>query len=424
MPADQNTGPATSAAPAASRRAPRARGRHGVAGGVGWRRCAGEDVGGHGAFLRVARAVGVRPSATTNSPATALIADPPRRTDPPPPVTEEHDAPPSPSARRITRRTSAALLFSAMHRRRADPRPAPLPAASRRRRSVLLGVVEARLDAAFRAHFAALAVVGLWLGRGVPRRSRSWPSVGAVLVACFYPSRRRCIGAPGPGGAGTHRGAAGRGVGGYAAPARRSLVGRHRRGARSSSSPTLACTASAWDTIFFPAVFYPAPVGRRARPRERERSAAARSRWPRSSTPSARRRRMPRSSEERTRIAREVHDAVAHSVSVMTLQIGGLRRQLDDVLEERPAERDVHARPRAARPAVGGGARGRSSASCGSAATPTPPRPPPVPGAGRRSWWPTCGRPGCDVDADGHRRRPASCRARSTSRPTGSCRRR
>jgi signal transduction histidine kinase len=44
---------------------------------------------------------------------------------------------------------------------------------------------------------------------------------------------------------------------------------------------------------------------------------------------------------ERTRIAREVHDAVAHAVSVMTLQIGGLRRQLDDVLQTRPAERDV-----------------------------------------------------------------------------------
>ena len=47
------------------------------------------------------------------------------------------------------------------------------------------------------------------------------------------------------------------------------------------------------------------------------------------------------SGAERSRIAREVHGAVAHSVSVMTLQIGGLRRQLGGALEERPAERDV-----------------------------------------------------------------------------------
>ncbi|MEV0135535.1 histidine kinase [Dactylosporangium sp. NPDC050688] len=41
--------------------------------------------------------------------------------------------------------------------------------------------------------------------------------------------------------------------------------------------------------------------------------------------------------EERARISRELHDAVAHTVSVMTLQVGVVRRRLDD----RPAERDV-----------------------------------------------------------------------------------
>jgi signal transduction histidine kinase len=45
--------------------------------------------------------------------------------------------------------------------------------------------------------------------------------------------------------------------------------------------------------------------------------------------------------EERARIAREVHDSVAHSLSVMTLQLGGLRRQLGPLLDDRPAERDV-----------------------------------------------------------------------------------
>jgi signal transduction histidine kinase len=43
---------------------------------------------------------------------------------------------------------------------------------------------------------------------------------------------------------------------------------------------------------------------------------------------------------ERTRIARELHDAVAHAVSVMTLLTAGVRRQLD-ADPGRTSERDV-----------------------------------------------------------------------------------
>jgi signal transduction histidine kinase len=53
--------------------------------------------------------------------------------------------------------------------------------------------------------------------------------------------------------------------------------------------------------------------------------------------------------EERARIARELHDIVAHAVSVMVLQVGAVRHRLpDELADDRDALRDVEGAGRAA----------------------------------------------------------------------------
>ena len=201
----------------------------------------------------------------------------------------------------------------------------------------LLGVNEAWFDPEFHPHFRALALTAGLITAGFVVGAR-WPSVGAVVVACFYPFAT-LLGAPGPGGTGLIATLVAVAWAGYAgAPAR-------------SRAAVAACIAVfvvtdvaqhgfSWDSIFFPAIFVPAwwtgTLVRREQQRSRQLAAmAAEIDAQREATAHA------AVVEERARIAREVHDSVAHSVSVMTLQIGGLRRQLDDVLVDRPAEREV-----------------------------------------------------------------------------------
>jgi len=218
--------------------------------------------------------------------------------------------------------------------RRRRPRLFPLVAAL-----VLtpLALAEAWLDPTFRTDFAALAVAAGWIGAAFLVSAR-YPVVAPALVSLFYPLSAG-LGSPGPGGSGLIATLLAAGWAGYAVSAHASLL--------STTGAVVVFLVSdaalhglSWDTIFFPAVFYPGRWAGALVRREQARSAelvelTAVLDAQREATAQA------AVAEERTRIAREVHDAVAHSVSVMTLQVGGLRRQLADVLADRPTEREV-----------------------------------------------------------------------------------
>ncbi len=215
-----------------------------------------------------------------------------------------------------------------------DPRLVPYAAAVA---MGLLGLNEAWFDPEFHVHFAELALASAWISAGFLVAAR-WPAAGAVVVACFYPFST-LLGAPGPGGTGLISMLIAVAWAGYAGEPARSRI------AVGASIAVFVVTdavqhGATWDTIFFPAIFVPAwwtgTLVRREQQRSRQLTAmAAEIDAQREATAHA------AVVEERARIAREVHDSVAHSVSVMTLQIGGLRRQLDDVLRDRPDEREV-----------------------------------------------------------------------------------
>ena len=201
----------------------------------------------------------------------------------------------------------------------------------------LLAVVEAASDPVFRRSFAELAAVAVWIVVGFLTQVR-WPAVGAVVVAASYPFGEM-LGIPGPGGAGLIAVLVAVAYAGYAAPpsASRAAVGA---AIAVFVVTDVARAGFSWDSIFFPAIFVPAwwcgTLVRREQARTREIASLA-------AQLDAQREAAAHAAviEERARIAREVHDSVAHSLSVMTLQLGGLRRQLGPLLDDRPAERDV-----------------------------------------------------------------------------------
>ncbi|NJC70047.1 hypothetical protein HC031_10045 [Planosporangium thailandense] len=201
----------------------------------------------------------------------------------------------------------------------------------------VLAVVEALSDARFDPTPVHLVAVAAWVPAGLIL-ARWWPAAGAVMVAGFYPVGI-LLDIPGPGGTGLISTLVAVGWAGYAEPARRSRWGLAAAMVIFAASDTVRDGFS-WMNMFFPLIFVAAWWSGALVRREQERS---RTLIEMTAALDAQRETVAQAAviEERTRIAREIHDAVAHSVSVMTLQIGGLRRQLNDVLETRPAEREV-----------------------------------------------------------------------------------
>ncbi|MEU7856953.1 histidine kinase [Nonomuraea sp. NPDC049141] len=197
-----------------------------------------------------------------------------------------------------------------------------------------LAVMETRLDDFFGASATATWIWGVLLGAGVV--VAAWyPLAGTVIAAACLPIPVVAFDAPGVGGAAMIGLIGVVAWAGWREPPRRSALA-FCAAAVSFASAQMVAGLSLWELFFIPAILLPGLcMGLLAR-RSGERAAklaelAAALDAEREANAQA------AVAQERTRIAREVHDAVAHSVSVMTLQLGGLRRLLDG----RPAEQEI-----------------------------------------------------------------------------------
>ncbi|MFE9653117.1 sensor histidine kinase [Micromonospora sp. NPDC006431] len=197
----------------------------------------------------------------------------------------------------------------------------------------VLAVVETTLDPFFGDAAVATWVSGVLLGGGIVL-ARWFPLTGTLLAAGCYPVGA-LLGAKGPGGAAMIGLIGVVGWVGWREPPRRSSLALGA-GAVALALTSVVTGKPSWELLFVPAILLPgwflgllaranaaraAQLADLAAALEAEREANAQAAVV----------------QERARIAREVHDAVAHSVSVMTLQLGGLRRQLAD----RPEQQEI-----------------------------------------------------------------------------------
>ncbi|WP_139252783.1 sensor histidine kinase [Geodermatophilus nigrescens] len=189
----------------------------------------------------------------------------------------------------------------------------------------VLSGVETAIDETFRFPLVT-ALPGVAVGAVVALGAR-WPEAAAVAGALSVLGNY-ALGTPGPGGAQL--------IGMAVLVGHAAAVLPVRRGLRAAVSATLVVVVaglvfgpSTWESVFYLVVTGTAwGVGllvRRSRERARELQVlAARLAEQQEAVAGA------AVVAERARIAREVHDSVAHAVSVMVLQMGGLRRLLPD----------------------------------------------------------------------------------------------
>ncbi|MGY1746097.1 sensor histidine kinase [Blastococcus sp. SYSU D00695] len=188
-----------------------------------------------------------------------------------------------------------------------------------------LSVVETAIERTF-AYPLVTCLPGVAVGVVVAACAR-WPEAAAVAGALTVLGNY-ALGTPGPGGAQL--------VGMALLVGHAAAVLPVRRGLAAAVAATLVVVVagvtvgpSTWEAVFYLLVTGVAwGVGvlvRQSRERSRELQVlAARLAGQQEAVASA------AAVAERARIAREVHDSVAHSVSVMVLQMGGLRRLLPD----------------------------------------------------------------------------------------------
>lgn len=118
-----------------------------------------------------------------------------------------------------------------------------------------LALAESWLDPTFRAELAPLAVGSVWIGVAFLVGAR-FPAAAPFLVALFYPLTA-ALGGPGPGGAGLIATLLAAGWAGYATSARASLTGTVATVLVFLVTDAAVHGGISWDTIFFPAVFFP-----------------------------------------------------------------------------------------------------------------------------------------------------------------------